>query len=194
MYMYQNILETLEKYGKVFKDDQDLPKFLEFLQNPENQGDRCVDRKNMNGHIDADALVVHNNKVLMIYHKNLQKWLQPGGHIESVDENIFDAAIREVKEETGLDVERVEGTFAEIPISIDVQIVPENKKKEEAEHIHYSCMFLLKLKNENQEILNIDDGVEDIKWFSLDDAAKEDKGTALPKAISKYKNYLDTNR
>ncbi len=189
MSMKKHILETLEKYEKVFPGDLDLPKFKEFLNNPENMGEKSVDRKNMNGHIDADALVVHNGKVLMIYHKSLQKWLQPGGHIESEDKNIFEAAVREVKEETGLDVESVEGVFSEIPISIDVQIVPENKKKEEAEHIHYSCMFLLKLKDENQKILNNDDGVGDIKWFTLDDAAKEDKGTALPKAVSKYKKF-----
>jgi 8-oxo-dGTP pyrophosphatase MutT (NUDIX family) len=188
--MYQNIVEILEKYDQVFPEDIDLPKFLEYLNNPENQGEKCVDRKNMNGHLDTDALVVHDGKALMIYHKSLQRWLQPGGHIETGDKSFVESAIREVKEETGLDVVPVEGVFSAIPFSLDVQIVPKNEKKNEDEHIHYSLMFLLKLKNENQEIVNNDDGVEEVKWFPLGEAVKEDKGTALPKAVGKYKKLF----
>lgn len=176
----------LKRYEKVFPGDIDLPKFFEYLE----QNESCVDRKNMNGHVDADALVVKGDKVLLVYHIGLQRWLQPGGHVESADASLIDSAIREVREETGLDVERVEGTFSDIPLSLDVQIVPESKKKGEGEHIHYSCMFLLTLKDENQEIVNIDSGVEDVRWFSFKEAVEGDTGTALPKAIRKYKKLL----
>jgi 8-oxo-dGTP pyrophosphatase MutT (NUDIX family) len=48
--------------------------------------------------------VVHKGKVLMIHHRNLNKWLPLGGHIE-LDEDPEAAALREAKEESGLDVE-----------------------------------------------------------------------------------------
>jgi 8-oxo-dGTP pyrophosphatase MutT (NUDIX family) len=49
-------------------------------------------------------LVVRQRKVLVIHHRNLQKWLPLGGHIE-LDEDPEIAALREAKEESGLEVE-----------------------------------------------------------------------------------------
>ena len=48
--------------------------------------------------------VVHEGKVLLIHHRNLDKWLPLGGHIE-LDEEPEAAALREAKEESGLEVE-----------------------------------------------------------------------------------------
>jgi 8-oxo-dGTP pyrophosphatase MutT (NUDIX family) len=48
--------------------------------------------------------VVHGGKILLIHHRQLDKWLPLGGHIE-LDEDPEQAALREAKEESGLDVE-----------------------------------------------------------------------------------------
>jgi 8-oxo-dGTP pyrophosphatase MutT (NUDIX family) len=48
--------------------------------------------------------VVQDEKVLLILHRKLGKWLPLGGHIE-LDEDPELAALREAKEESGLDVE-----------------------------------------------------------------------------------------
>jgi 8-oxo-dGTP pyrophosphatase MutT (NUDIX family) len=48
--------------------------------------------------------VVHDGKVLLIHHRNLNQWLPLGGHIE-LDEDPETAALREAKEESGLEVE-----------------------------------------------------------------------------------------
>ena len=48
--------------------------------------------------------VVRNHKILLIHHRKLDKWLPLGGHIE-LDEDPEIAALREAKEESGLDVE-----------------------------------------------------------------------------------------
>lgn len=50
--------------------------------------------------------VVHDGKVLLIHHRKLDKWLPLGGHIE-LDEDPEQAALREAKEESGLEVELV---------------------------------------------------------------------------------------
>lgn len=52
----------------------------------------------------AAIFVVHDRKVLLIHHRQLGKWLPLGGHIE-LDEDPEQAALREAKEESGLDVE-----------------------------------------------------------------------------------------
>jgi 8-oxo-dGTP pyrophosphatase MutT (NUDIX family) len=48
--------------------------------------------------------IVHEARVLLIHHRKLDKWLPLGGHIE-LDEDPEQAALREAKEESGLDVE-----------------------------------------------------------------------------------------
>jgi 8-oxo-dGTP pyrophosphatase MutT (NUDIX family) len=48
--------------------------------------------------------VVRDGKVLVIHHRALDKWLPLGGHIE-LDEDPEMAALREAKEESGLEVE-----------------------------------------------------------------------------------------
>lgn len=52
----------------------------------------------------ASVYLIDNQKVLLIYHPKLQKWLPPGGHLEA-DETPSEAAQREVREETGLEIE-----------------------------------------------------------------------------------------
>ncbi|MGH2447110.1 MAG: NUDIX hydrolase [Chloroflexota bacterium] len=54
-------------------------------------------------HFTATTFVVYNGKVLLHRHPRQQIWLPPGGHIER-DELPDEAALREVREETGLAV------------------------------------------------------------------------------------------
>lgn len=49
------------------------------------------------------AIVVHQDKALLINHPRYNKWLSPGGHIE-LDEDPEQALYREIEEETGLKV------------------------------------------------------------------------------------------
>ncbi len=52
----------------------------------------------------CSGYLVENNKVLLVHHNGFDKWVPPGGHIEPGD-TFASAAAREVKEETGLEVE-----------------------------------------------------------------------------------------
>ena len=54
----------------------------------------------------ATTFVVKDRLTLLIYHRKLRMWLPPGGHI-GTDELPCDAAVREVREETGLNVELI---------------------------------------------------------------------------------------
>ncbi len=52
----------------------------------------------------ATVYILDGDRVLLIYHRKLQKWLPPGGHIDP-NETPPEAARREALEETGLEVE-----------------------------------------------------------------------------------------
>lgn len=54
----------------------------------------------------VEVFIVHKGKVLLRMHDKLKFWLSIGGHIE-LDEDPIEAAIREVKEEVGLDIQIV---------------------------------------------------------------------------------------
>lgn len=49
------------------------------------------------------TFVIHQSKVLLLWHRKLQMWLPPGGHVDP-NELPDEAAVREVQEEAGLDV------------------------------------------------------------------------------------------
>lgn len=51
----------------------------------------------------ADVYIVNEGAVLLRMHEKYNRWFPPGGHVE-LDEDFAEAAIREAKEETGLDV------------------------------------------------------------------------------------------
>ncbi len=57
-------------------------------------------------HFTVAVFVVRDGKVLLHWHRKLGMWLPPGGHIER-DELPDKAAVREVLEETGVEVELV---------------------------------------------------------------------------------------
>jgi 8-oxo-dGTP pyrophosphatase MutT (NUDIX family) len=54
----------------------------------------------------VSIFVVQQDKILLIHHRNLNKWLPLGGHIE-LDEDPEAAALRETREESGLEVELI---------------------------------------------------------------------------------------
>jgi 8-oxo-dGTP pyrophosphatase MutT (NUDIX family) len=65
-----------------------------------------MDAERTDRHFTVAVFVICEGKVLLHLHRKLGMWLPPGGHIEQ-GELPDDAAVREVLEETGLEVELV---------------------------------------------------------------------------------------
>ena len=65
-----------------------------------------MDRQTSGRHFTVAVFVVRDGKVLLHHHRKLGMWLPPGGHIEA-GELPDEAALREVLEETGLEIELV---------------------------------------------------------------------------------------
>ena len=61
----------------------------------------------------GDVLIVNGDAVLLRMHDKYDMWLPPGGHVE-LDEDFVEAAIREAKEEAGVDIKKQDLTFVHI--------------------------------------------------------------------------------
>lgn len=62
----------------------------------------------MQRHFTATGFVVQGDRTLLHWHRRLQQWMPPGGHIEP-DEDPVAAVLREIEEETGLSAEVIAG-------------------------------------------------------------------------------------
>jgi 8-oxo-dGTP pyrophosphatase MutT (NUDIX family) len=89
------------------------------------------------GHITCSGLVLapDGERLLLVHHRRLDRWLQPGGHVEPDDSAIEDAGRREVLEETGAVL--CDG-IAPL-IGIDVHGIPSRRK--EPYHLHHDLLF-----------------------------------------------------
>lgn len=90
------------------------------------------------GHITCTGLVLaaDGERVLIVHHRRLNRWLLPGGHVEPGDAEIWDAAHREVVEETGA---HLVPSAMPILASLDVHGIPAGKG--EPYHLHHDILF-----------------------------------------------------
>lgn len=145
----------------------------------------------MQRHFTATAFVINSRKqCLLMWHKRLQRWMPPGGHVDP-DEMPEQTAKRECKEETGMDVEIVgdtqpdlftgnpaEGRMLIKPIAMLLENIPESKERHEPAHQHMDFLFIARPINENQVLTLLEAEGSDMKWFNREqiealDAEKE---------------------
>lgn len=184
-----NFAIKVEKNGEIKLTEHDAYKW-ETLQNARenvkitDEVKECLEIYDFNNkskvsdfecHFCATACILNKekNKILFIHHKKLNKWLFVGGHMEE-NENPEDAVLREVKEETNLDVELLGERYPRkedyiTPFALQRNIVKDN-------HIHMDIFYIAvdtgksKLKEKEDEVLGS-------RWFSKEEIISEDFDT-----------------
>ena len=112
----------------------------------------------------------------------LGKWSFPGGAVE-LGEAVRDAAVRETKEEIGLDVEIV----LDVPMDAYDIFSPDNNGRL---RFHYVLLqFLAKPKDDR--ILKPTSGVTDAKWVPLDEVESYDLAESVRSFFRKHRNELE---
>jgi len=140
----------------------------------------------MDCHFTATAFVIDIRKekpqrTLFLWHKRLQRWMPPGGHMEP-NELPEETAKRECEEETGLDVDIIgdaqanvfvntenEGRMLKKPFTMLLENIPASEERGETAHQHMDFVFLARPINIDQ-VLNMNEHeAEEMKWFTKQD-------------------------
>lgn len=114
-------------------------------------------RSTREGHVTASAVVLDSaGRALLLLHRSLGRWLQPGGHLEP-GEAPWAGAMREAREETGLvdlqpavpigsdrRVLQVEDADGPPILDVDVHPIPDAPAKGEPAHRHLDVCFLVR--------------------------------------------------
>lgn len=100
---------------------------------------RWWERTNPHGHVTASAWIVSTDRTaaLLVHHRKLNRWLQPGGHIEN-DQTVHAAALREAREESGLATIRALGDAI---FDVDIHTIPARDDFPAHEHLDIRFLF-----------------------------------------------------
>lgn len=127
-------------------------------------------------HYTVSALIISNGqpaKVLLLHHRKQDRWIQPGGHQESY-ENALEGVIREVQEETGIDITGQIPSASVIDEFASFLPLPAYMLEEkiaahgtEPEHYHLDMFYVVRIP---EQAVQLEAGkAHDIGWFTLEE-------------------------
>ncbi len=128
--------EALNRYRDQWHGEAaTVAQFLAFLQDHPD----AFERSHKTGHFTGSCWLVSadGERVLLMHHRKLDRWLQPGGHADG-DRDLARVALREAQEETGVAGLRVEGSI----FDIDRHRIP--ARASEPDHWHYDVRHVVR--------------------------------------------------
>ncbi len=122
------------------------------------------------GHVTASGFVVFSGSLLLVRHRTLGRWMQPGGHVEEGDPDTEAAARREVAEETG--VVDLEGLGL---LDVDVHPIPASSRR--PAHLHFDVRWAFRATDDRLETT---EETVAAAWVPLDRVSSLDESLARP--------------
>ncbi|MGB3748400.1 MAG: NUDIX hydrolase [Rhodanobacter sp.] len=140
------LIEALHRYRDQWHGDADVA--MQFEVFARTQPD-AFERGNRAAHFTGSAWLVSadGGRVLLMHHRKLDRWLQPGGHADG-DTDLARVALREAEEETGLAGLGVDGDI----FDIDRHRIP--ARGNEPEHWHYDVRHVVRAGADESFVVN----------------------------------------
>ena len=136
----QKLMESIRAY-QPFNEQEEMDKSL-ILDWIETQDD-AFSRDNTVAHMTASAWVVNKDRsrVLMAYHNIYHSWAWLGGHADG-DADLCSVAVREVKEESGIEEVKL---LSDQPFSLEILSVDGHVKRGKyvTAHLHLNVTYLM---------------------------------------------------
>lgn len=173
----EKLIELLETYEPTQEEQTFKERMLSFIRKHAD----CFERSLEIGHITASAWLLNkdHSQALLMHHRKLDMWVQPGGHCDG-DPDVLGVALKEAHEETGL--VGIEPVSTDI-FDIDIHLIPELKGV--PAHYHYDVRFLLHCTTTNEFIQNHES--KELKWFARHDQLPTNERSVL-RMIEKWRD------
>jgi 8-oxo-dGTP pyrophosphatase MutT (NUDIX family) len=158
------LLETLERYlAKHPEDRVRVDHVRQFVRQHED----CFLRGCAEGHITGSACVLSHDRAraLLVHHRKLARWLQPGGHADG-HPLVQEVALREAREETALDGLKLAEA---LPLDVDVHLIP--ALDAEPAHLHHDIRYLVLAPPEATP--HASDESHEVRWFTREEIERE---------------------
>jgi 8-oxo-dGTP pyrophosphatase MutT (NUDIX family) len=149
---------------------------------------RPFDRRIPEGHLTGSALVVSagGDRVVLVHHRKLQRWLQPGGHADPSETTGEAVALREAREETGIEGLTLHPR-APRPLDVDVHAIPAFGA--EPAHAHLDLRYLV-VAPDAAVVTHRAEETSDARWFGWDELAALGLDHGLVRALAKARRFL----
>lgn len=165
-------------------ETEDLATIRRFVERHADPFDRRIPE----GHLTGSAVVIATSggAVLLLHHRKLDRWLQPGGHASPGESAGEEVALREAREETGIEGLRLHAT-APRPFDVDVHDIP--ARRDEPAHEHLDLRYLVIAPDGAQPDR---DHVEtnDCRWFRWEELERLDLDAGLRRALAKARRLM----
>jgi 8-oxo-dGTP pyrophosphatase MutT (NUDIX family) len=168
------------------KEGGDLAEMLAFLDRHPDPFDRDI----LEGHFTGSAVVVSatGGRVLLLHHRKLDRWLQPGGHAEPGEREGAAVALREAREETG-----IEGLIlhpaAPRPLDVDVHPIP--ARGDEPAHRHLDLRYLVIAPGDGTP-RPVAEEARALRWFTWEELSAVDLDPGLRRALRAARAFTST--
>ena len=182
----QQILSRHEPSDEAEADD--LARIRAFVDLHPQPFDRAIAQ----GHLTASAMVLTRDgqRVLLLFHAKLRRWLQPGGHAEPGETQGEAVALREALEETGLSGLELHPD-APRPLDVDVHDIP--ARGDEPAHEHLDLRYLV-VADDAAAIRPAEGETTRVHWFTWDELAALDLDHGLRRALTKARHWCERTR
>ncbi len=161
------LLQMLDRYLEIYPSEQPVVARIAALV--EGHAD-CFERTCRPGHITGAAWVVSDDqrRVVLVHHRKLGRWLQPGGHADG-DGDVAGVAWKEATEETGLShLTMIDTGGTLVPLDVDVHEIPprygEDGELIEDAHEHHDIRFLFVT---SEQTLATSHESYEVRWFDM---------------------------
>ncbi|MFN8093373.1 MAG: NUDIX hydrolase [Vicinamibacteria bacterium] len=164
---------------------RDLSRIRAFVDAHERPFDRAI----LEGHLTGSAITVSHDgaRVLLLHHRKLDRWLQPGGHGDPGETTGEEVALREALEESGIRGLSLHPS-APRPLDVDVHDIP--ARGHEPAHEHLDLRYLV-VAPEDARIAPDLAELHEIRWVAWDgtEALRPDHG--LRRALAKARALVE---
>ncbi len=141
------------------------------------------DRRIPEAHLTGSAVVVaaSGDQVLLLHHRKLDRWLQPGGHADPGETTGEEVALREAREETGI-LGLVLHPTAPRPLDVDIHDIP--ARGGEPAHQHLDLRYLVLAPHGATAAHTIAESRE-LRWVRWDEVEALGPDRGLRRALAK---------